>query len=124
MFLTILSVATGGAIGAVLRYLSNVAVMRWVGPGFPFGTVFVNVAGSFLMGVVIVILAEKSGHRFAPFLTTGVLGGFTTFSTFSLDAITLYERGAYVNAGAYVVGSVILGLVALTAGLAFGRTVV
>ena len=118
-----LFVAAGGAIGAALRYLTNVGVMCLIGPGFPFGTVVVNVFGSFLMGLLVVVLAEKGGNKFAPFLMTGVLGGFTTFSAYSLDAVTLYNRGEIVLAGAYVLGTVIVGIAALVAGMAFGRMV-
>lgn len=121
MITNLLSVALGGALGASGRYLTNVGVMRLIGPGFPWGTVLANILGSFLMGVLVVTLAHKGGMRFAPFLMTGVLGGYTTFSAFSLDAITLVERGAMVQAGAYILGSVILALLALVAGMAAAR---
>ena len=121
MIMTLPQVALGGALGASLRYLTNVAAMRTFGPGFPVATVLVNVLGSFLMGVLVVALAEKGGMRFAPLLMTGVLGGFTTFSAFSLDAVTLYERGQIALAGGYVLGSVILSLAALVAGMAITR---
>jgi CrcB protein len=117
MILTLLQVALGGAIGAATRFLANAAVMRAIGPGFPYGTMIVNVAGSFLMGVLVVVLALKGGTRFAPFLMTGVLGGFTTFSAFSLDAFTLWERGQVALAGAYVAGSVVLSIIALVLGV-------
>ncbi|MGS4947197.1 fluoride efflux transporter CrcB [Meridianimarinicoccus sp. RP-17] len=120
---TVAQVAAGGAIGAAARYLAGVAVMRAAGPGFPWGTLAVNVAGSFLMGVLIVTLAHLGGTRFAPFLAVGVLGGFTTFSSFSLDAVTLYERGALGAAAGYVGGSVVLSLAGLVAGLALARAV-
>ena len=120
MFWTLSQVALGGAIGASARYLTNVAVMRGIGPGFPWATVIVNVAGSFLMGVLVVVLAG-TGNRFAPFLITGILGGFTTFSAFSLDAVTLWERGATGPALAYVLGSVLVSLAALFAGMAVTR---
>lgn len=123
MILTTLFVAAGGAIGAALRYLTNVGVMRLLGPGFPFGTVAVNVLGSFFMGLLVVVLAAKGGNKFAPFLMTGVLGGFTTFSAFSLDAMTLWERGAILHAAFYVAGTVIVGIAALVAGMAFGRVI-
>ena len=123
MMTSLLSVAFGGAIGASGRYLTNVAVMRFVGQGFPWGTVAANLIGSFLMGALVVILANKGGMRFAPFLMTGVLGGYTTFSAFSLDAYTLYERGAYLQAGGYVFGSVALGIAGLIAGMAVARGV-
>ncbi|MGB3280877.1 MAG: fluoride efflux transporter CrcB [Pseudorhodobacter sp.] len=117
MITTLFQVALGGAIGASARYLTNTAVMRWVGPGFPYGTIMVNILGSFLMGVLIVVLAQKGGTRYAPLLMTGILGGFTTFSAFSLDAFTLWERGQVALAGAYVAGSVVLSIAALIAGV-------
>lgn len=124
MFSTLISVALGGAIGASGRYLTNVAVARTVGLGFPYGTVIANVLGSFLMGVIVVVLARKGGNQFAPFLMTGVLGGFTTFSAFSLDTLTLFERGALGQAGLYVGLSVGLSLGAIVLGVAAARAVV
>ncbi|TCO71524.1 fluoride efflux transporter CrcB [Rhodovulum euryhalinum] len=118
---TILQVALGGAIGAVGRYLTGVATIRLMGPGFPWGTLTVNVVGSFLMGVVVVVLAKKFGNAYAPFLMTGMLGGFTTFSAFSLDALTIYERGQVHLAATYVLASVVLSLAAIAAGLAVAR---
>jgi CrcB protein len=120
---TLAQVALGGAIGASARYLTNVAVLRGIGPGFPWATVIVNVAGSFLMGVLVVWLAEKGAMRLAPFLMTGILGGFTTFSAFSLDAVALWERGEPMLAAAYVAGSVVLAVAALFAGMALTRGV-
>lgn len=116
-------VAAGGAIGASLRLLAVTAFSR-MAPGFPWGTVFVNVAGSFAMGVLAVVLMERvpgGWGRFAPFLLTGVLGGFTTFSAFSLDALFLIERGRMAAAAAYVAGSVLLSVGALWAGLLIAR---
>ena len=110
---TLLQVALGGAIGASARYMVTTTTGRAFGTGFPIGTLVVNVLGSFLMGLLIVLLAEKSGNRFAPFTMTGILGGFTTFSAFSLDAITLYERGETTLAAVYVLASVILSLAAI-----------
>ena len=122
----ILSVAAGGAIGASLRFL----VMRWAGQAlglaFPYGTLIVNVAGSLAIGVAAVIMMERfpgSWGRFAPFLMTGVLGGFTTFSAFSLDALFLIERGRNLAAAAYIGGSVGLSIAGLWAGLALARGV-
>lgn len=123
MFSTLLQVALGGAIGASGRYLTGVAAVRIMGHGLPWGTLAVNVAGSFLMGVLVVVLAHAGGTRAAPFLMTGILGGFTTFSAFSLDAITLYERGQIGLAGAYVAGSVVLSLAGLALGLLATRAV-
>ena len=123
MFSTLLSVALGGAIGASMRYLTNVGMMRLVGPGFPYGTMIANVLGSFLMGVLVVVLARKGGMAYAPFLMTGVLGGFTTFSAFSLDTITLFERGEAGLAGLYVGLSVTLSLGAIALGILATRAV-
>lgn len=123
MIWTVAQVAAGGALGASARYLTGVAVMRSFGPGFPLATLVVNVIGSFLMGVLVVILAHFGGTRFAPFLAIGALGGFTTFSSFSLDAITLIERGATGHAALYIGSSVILSLAALFSGLALARAV-
>ena len=121
MILTLSQVALGGALGASLRHLANVAARHWLGAGFPYGTMIVNVLGSFLMGVLVVALVQKGGTKAAPFLMTGVLGGFTTFSAFSLDAITLWERGQVMAAGAYVLLSVLLSLAAIAAGLIVAR---
>lgn len=123
MFGTLLQVALGGALGSMARYMTNVSVMRLIGPGFPWGTVIVNVLGSFAMGVLVVWLGEKGLTRLAPFLMTGILGGFTTFSAFSLDAVTLWERGATGPALAYVLGSVLVSLAALFVGMAVTRGV-
>ncbi len=119
-------VACGGAIGAMLRYVSVAAVMRWAGPGFPYGTMTVNVAGSLAMGALAVLLLERSPggwDRLAPLLLTGLLGGFTTFSAFSLDVLDLLERGRMAAAAGYVAGSVLLSVLGLWLGLALGRTV-
>ena len=123
MFTTLISVALGGALGASARYLTNVSVMRVIGPGFPLATVVVNVAGSFLMGVLVVVLARRGGMDYAPFLMTGVLGGFTTFSAFSLDTLTLFERGEPGLAGLYVGASVGLSLAAIAVGVLLARAV-
>ncbi|MCB2116913.1 MAG: fluoride efflux transporter CrcB [Rhodobacteraceae bacterium] len=121
MIQTLLQVALGGALGASARYLVNVSAIRLLGPGFPWATLLVNVAGSFLMGALVVVLAHKDATRLAPLLMTGVLGGFTTFSAFSLDALTLWERGQTGPATLYVVGSVVLSLVAIALGMAAAR---
>jgi CrcB protein len=123
MIWTLIQVALGGAIGSSLRYLSNVGAMRWFGPNFPYGTIFVNILGSFAMGVLVVFLAHKGGNRFAPLLMTGVLGGFTTFSAFSLDSFTLWQRGDNLVALGYVLGSVVLSFSALIAGVYLTREV-
>ena len=117
MIQTLLQVALGGAVGASLRYLTGLGAVRLMGPGFPWGTLTVNVVGSAAMGALVVILADSLGNRFAPLLMTGLLGGFTTFSAFSLDAVSLYERGEAGLALLYVGASVILSLMALALGL-------
>ncbi|MEL6649030.1 MAG: fluoride efflux transporter CrcB [Pseudomonadota bacterium] len=121
MLSTLLQVALGGAIGASARYLTSVGAMRLLGPGFPWATLTVNVVGSFLMGVLVVVLAQKGGMKAAPFLMTGLLGGFTTFSAFSLDAFTLYERGQTGVAVVYVAASVLISIAALVAGILVTR---
>ncbi|TKD15874.1 fluoride efflux transporter CrcB [Rhodobacter capsulatus] len=121
MIQTLLFVALGGAIGSVARYLVNITLPRLFGHGFPYATMTVNVVGSFLMGGLVVVLAMKGGTRFAPFLMTGILGGFTTFSAFSLDAAKLWQAGEVTTAAGYVIGTVVLGLAALFAGMAFAR---
>ncbi|MCP3969736.1 MAG: fluoride efflux transporter CrcB [Rhodobacteraceae bacterium] len=123
MFATLAQVALGGAVGASARYLTGIASVRLVGHGFPWGTLTVNIVGSFLMGGLVVVLAQTSGTRFAPFLMTGVLGGFTTFSAFSLDAVTLYERGQVGVAAGYVAASVLLSLAGLFVGMIAARGV-
>lgn len=123
MIWTLGQVALGGALGAAARYLTGVAAVRVLGHGFPWGTLAVNVLGSFAMGVLVIVLAQKDATRLAPFLMTGVLGGFTTFSAFSLDVLTLYERGQTATAGLYVLGSVAVSLAAIVAGIALGRAV-
>ncbi|MBS0125636.1 fluoride efflux transporter CrcB [Thetidibacter halocola] len=118
----LIQVALGGAIGASARYLTGIAAARLLGKGFPWGTLIVNIAGSFLMGVLVIALLQFNGNRYAPLLMTGILGGFTTFSAFSLDAVTLYERGQIGLAATYVAGSVILSIGALFAGLSLARS--
>ena len=121
MIPTLIQVAVGGAVGATLRHLSGIAAARLMGHGFPWGTLFVNVLGSLLMGVLVVTLARHGDTRFSPLLATGVLGGFTTFSAFSLDSLTLYERGDVVLAIAYVAATLVLSLAAIAAGLWMAR---
>lgn len=124
MFTTLLQVALGGAIGASARYLTGVLTVRIFGHGFPWGTITVNILGSFLMGVLVVVLARKGGNEYSPLLMTGMLGGFTTFSAFSLDTLTLFERGQVGMAGAYVAGSVLLSLLAIVLGILATRALV
>ncbi len=115
----ILAVALGGVIGAVARHQSVALLTRLAGDGFPYGTLFVNVAGSFLMGLLIGFFAERFevGPELRAFLMVGVLGAFTTFSSFALDVSVLTGRGGYLAAGLYVVLSVALSIGSLFAGL-------
>jgi CrcB protein len=121
MLKTLLLVAAGGALGSAARYLVNVAALRLAGPGFPAGTMTVNIVGSFAMGVLAVILFHAGPSRLPPFLMAGILGGFTTFSAFSLDAVSLWMRGQTMIAAAYVTGTVVLSVAALLAGMAAGK---
>lgn len=117
-----LLVFIGGGLGAIARHAINRAGLALLGPGFPWWTLAVNVAGSFAIGLLAGLFgAWETGHNLRLFLITGVLGGFTTFSAFSLDALTLWERGAGLQAGLYVLGSVIASLIAAFAGLMASR---
>ena len=111
--------ALGGAIGAVGRYLSGVAALRFFGGEFPMGTLVVNVLGSFLMGVAFVYLVGRGGEssKMVPFLMTGVLGGFTTFSAFSLDLWALFDKGRIIAGSVYFGSSVGLSVLALIVGV-------
>ena len=122
MMMTFLSVALGGAIGASARFAVNLLAVRLFGTGFPAGTLGVNVLGSFAMGVLAVVLLDRASPL-APFLLTGVLGGFTTFSAFSLDTLMLWERGQPGLALIYVILSVAASLLAVLAGLTIGRSI-
>lgn len=124
MFSTLLLVASGGAVGAALRFLSGVAVLRLTGPtAFPVAIIAVNVIGSFLMGVFVVAAAQRGLTHLSPLVMTGILGGFTTFSAFSLETVTLMERGAFGQAALYVGLSVGLSVLGLMAGLWLARGV-
>lgn len=118
-----LVVFIGSGLGGMLRHFVGWASLRLFGPNFPFGTLATNIVGSALMGFVIVVLSrlDLPGQNVRLFLTTGVIGGFTTFSTFSLDAVTLWERGAVSAAIGYVLASVILSLGALFGVLVVAR---
>lgn len=121
-------VGLGGAIGAMARFGAVGLAGRVFGPGFPYGTMMVNVVGSFLMGIAaaVLVLRAMPGNEtlLRPFLMTGILGGFTTFSAYSLDAVSLFEEGRYEAALFYVLGSVLLSIVALLAGLALARSLI
>lgn len=123
MIWTLTQVALGGAIGALARFGTQIAARQAFGPSWPVGTLAINVIGSFLMGVLFVWLAERGLMRLAPFLMVGVLGAYTTFSTFSLDALVLWERGQPWQAAVYVVASFALSLGAVLGGVALARAV-
>lgn len=121
MIWTVLQVGAGGAVGAMMRFLAGHYALRFTNGGFPVAVLGVNILGSFLMGVLVVWLGKRGLTHLAPLLMTGVLGGFTTFSAFSLEAVTLYERGAMGQAAIYIALSVGGSLLALIAGLALAR---
>ena len=122
MIPTLSLVALGGAIGASLRYLLGVAMLRAAGPmDFPVAILTANIIGSFLMGVFVVAAAQRGLTHLSPFVMTGLLGGFTTFSAFSLETVTLMERGQAGAAALYVGLSVGLSLLGLTLGLWLAR---
>ena len=112
----------GAGIGGALRHGVNRLSLAWFGPGFPWGTLFVNVAGGLLIGAVAGLMAERvtGSQELRLFLTTGLLGGFTTFSAFSLEVALMWQRGEYGAALAYSLASVIVSVAAVFAGLALG----
>ena len=117
MMPAVIQVALGGAIGAALRYLLGVGVARvWHGP-IPLGVLAANILGSFVLGVFVVYAERKGLTHLAPLIMTGMLGGFTTFSAFALETITLWERGALHHALIYLTLSVILSVGGLVVGL-------
>lgn len=121
------AVAIGASLGGVARYVIGQIFAQRFGPGFPYGTLFINVTGSFLIGVVAE-LATSRAFGVTPlvrvFVATGILGGYTTFSAFSLDALVLVSDGAALLAALYAAGSVTLGLVAAYAGLILARVTI
>jgi CrcB protein len=124
MMMSFLQVAIGGAIGSCLRFGVGIVMLRLAGPVMPLGVLTVNIVGSFLMGVVMVLSFHRGLEHLNPLLMTGLLGGFTTFSAFSMEAFTLYERGQIGTAAAYVGLSVGLSLGAFVLGASLTRAVV
>lgn len=120
-----LLVALGGGIGAVLRHYMNTGLMAVTGASFPLGVMTINILGSFIMGLLIAVFANvwEPSQELRAFLTVGILGGFTTFSSFSLDAVMLWQRGEAVQAVGYVVGSVVLSILALAGAMLLVRAV-
>ncbi len=124
--LSLAYVAVGGAFGSMSRYMLMVSVSRYLSPSFPYGTFAANVLGSFLLGVVIAIIATMPPARARDLqllLAVGFLGGFTTFSTFTMDAFMLMEKGLLVETILYVLGSFIVSLLAFIAGMYLIRLV-
>jgi CrcB protein len=121
----VLLVAAGGAFGSVCRYLTALLMTRLLGPAFPWGTLAVNLLGSLAIGFLTELVATRlnASVEMRLLIVVGVLGGFTTFSSFSLDTVALVERGQMPAAVAYVIASVGLSLIATFAGLAIGRAV-
>ncbi|MBO9714482.1 fluoride efflux transporter CrcB [Sphingomonas sp.] len=121
----ILLVMLGGALGSAARFLTGKLMLGWLGPNYPWGTLTVNLAGGMLMGVLAGSLARfgQGGESWRLLLGVGVLGGFTTFSAFSLDAMVMIERGDWMTALGYALVSVIGSLIALALGLAAVRAV-
>lgn len=122
----ILAIAAGGALGAVARHFVNNQITHWLGDGFPWGILVANVAGSFAIGVLaeFMALAWSPSQELRAFMIVGGLGAFTTFSTFSLQVVLLYERGQMLLAAGYVASSVVLAVGGLFAGLALVRAIV
>jgi len=119
----LVAVAVGGAFGSVARHLLAARVMSWLGAGFPWGIFVVNVLGGFLMGALVELMALRwsLSAEWRAFLTVGVLGGFTTFSSFSLDTVLLMQKGDFGLAALYVLGSVALSVGALFAAMMLVR---
>ena len=122
---SLLYVALGGALGASGRHLLGMATLKTLGPDYPYGTMAANIIGGFLMGILAGWLVQKvsGGENLRLFLGVGLLGGFTTFSAFSLDAVLMYEKKAYGALISYVGGSVILSIGALMIGLILARKI-
>lgn len=121
----VLAIGLGGALGAVSRHFMAGWISRLTGHGFPWGIMIVNILGSFLMGLLITYLSHHfdTTPELRAFIAVGVLGGFTTFSTFSLETALLIERGQLAEAAGYVTGSVVLAIGGLFAGLWLGRII-
>ena len=121
----ILAVALGGSIGSVMRYLVGIGSGKLFGINFPWGTLIINITGSFLIGLFVGLFALRWDlpQAMRIFLTVGICGGYTTFSTFSLDAFYLMERGEAVAAGAYMIGSVVLSVGALVTAMLITRAI-
>jgi CrcB protein len=123
MIKTLALIALGGAIGSAARHGMNMLALRFAGPDFPWGTIAVNIIGSLAIGIIAGTLAQLTNwsQELRLFLVVGVLGGFTTFSAFSLDSVLLWERGAYLQMALYIGGSVLISIAGTFGGLAIVR---
>jgi len=121
----LLLIALGGAVGTSLRYGIGVGMLRWLGSAFPYGTLTANILGSFLLGVVMESVGDRelAGVQLKLILGTGVMGGFTTYSSFNLETIRLAEQGAYGRAGLYLGLTLVVCLVAGVGGIALARSI-
>ncbi len=118
-----LAIAAGGALGSILRFWSSAAMHRWLGHSFPYGTLFVNVSGSLAMGFLYVLLTSRMelAVTWRAFFLVGLLGAFTTFSTFSMDTLQLLEKGLWLRALLNVTGNVVICIAAAWIGVLIGR---
>ena len=123
MLSSFLYVAVGGAAGAVARYGTGLILSRAVSLGIPVGVITVNIVGSFIMGVFATYAAERGMSHLSPLVMAGFLGGFTTFSAFSLETVNLFEQGQFANGLVYILVSVIGSIMALAAGVAVARMI-
>jgi len=126
MIKSLMFIAVGGALGAMMRFMSQAMVYEYFGRSFPFGTLFVNVTGSFLMGLLSIFLVEKFnlGAEWHLAILVGVLGSFTTFSTFSIETLVLFEQGDLLKAMSNVLLSVVLCVCAVWLGAYFAKQLV
>lgn len=122
---TLMLVAAGGAIGSALRYLIGLWTVRQFGATFPWHTLVVNIAGAFLLGVIVALTAGRgmAGVQWRLFLGVGMMGGFTTFSALSLESMELLANGAFASGALNILGSGVAGVAAVVAGLALGRAI-
>ena len=121
----ILVLSIGGALGVNARYWLSVAMAKWTGPRFPWATFTINITGSFAIGVLAVVLAHRWPHPLGRlFIVVGFLGGYTTFSSFAFESLTLWERGDKGLSLVNTIGSVVAGIAAVVLGVALGRALV
>ena len=125
MLQNLLAIALGGAIGSLMRYGVGLGIARWSQSGFPWATFSVNVAGSFAFGLLAYILSERlpEAHALRAFVLVGMLGAFTTFSTFSFETLGLLQEGAFLRAGMNAIGSVVICITAAWSGLFLARQI-